>query len=259
LVSLVETIREYGIHSVAVPPLGCGYGGLDWSEVQPLIKRHLGELPNVHVELYAPDGAPAAEDMPNRTVNRGLTPGGAAVVGLVGKYKAALLDPFVRLIEIHKLMYFLEQAGEPLRLKFDKGAYGPYSQNLRHVLNRLEGHYLSGYGDGKDDPTKVVDLLPNAEEEAADFLAGRFDTEDRMARVATLIDGYEDPFGMELLGSVHWVMMHDEGAAKSVEKAAESVWAWNPRKAHLMKVEHIQRAWQRLKDQKWDTDVVGAI
>lgn len=256
---LVAVVRRLEIRSIAIPPLGCGNGGLQWDEVRPLIERAFADLADVRVELFAPDGAPAAADMPNRTTKKRLTAGGAAVVALVDRYKSALLDPMVRLVEVHKLMYFLEEAGEPLRLSFSKGIYGPYSRNLRFVLNKLEGHYLQGFGDGADDPLKQIDLLPGSAQEASEFLAGRFDTEGRMERVAVLIEGYEDPYGLELLGSVHWVMMNSPQAIESVDDAVTQVWAWNPRKARLMKAAHIGRAWERLKAQHWHTEAASAV
>lgn len=74
-----------------------------------------------------------------------MTPGRASLVGLMDRYLAALLDPFITLLEVHKLMYFLQEAGEPLRLRFVKGPYGPYAENLRHVLVAIEGHLIAGY------------------------------------------------------------------------------------------------------------------
>jgi uncharacterized protein YwgA len=59
------------------------------------------------------------------------------------------------LLEIQKLMYFLQEGGQPLRLNYVKGIYGPYAENLNHVLQALEGHYLRGYGDRTQ---RVLDL-----------------------------------------------------------------------------------------------------
>ena len=71
-----------------------------------------------------------------------MTPGRATLVGLMDVYLRGLLDPFVTLLEVHKLMYFMQEAGERLRLRFVKGFYGPYAVNLRHVLLKVEGHYV---------------------------------------------------------------------------------------------------------------------
>ena len=76
-----------------------------------------------------------------------MTPGRATLVGLMDRYLAALLDPFITLLEIHKLMYFMQEAHEPLRLHYVKGPYGPYAENLRHVLNAIEGHLITGYSE----------------------------------------------------------------------------------------------------------------
>jgi uncharacterized protein YwgA len=108
--------------------------------------------------------------MPNRTERPKMTMGQAALIALMDRYLKGLLDPFVSLLEIHKLMYFLQAAGQPLRLQYEAKDFGPYAKNLRQVLIRLEKHYTQGYGDGKDNPTKTIELLPGAVEEAETFL-----------------------------------------------------------------------------------------
>lgn len=98
-----------------------------------------------------------------------MTAGRATLVGLVDRYLRGLLDPFVTLLEVHKLLYFLQAAGEPLKLKFAEGPYGPYAENLRHVLNAMEGHLISGYADGGDAPDKQLELVPGALDDARTF------------------------------------------------------------------------------------------
>jgi hypothetical protein len=68
-----------------------------------------------------------------------MTAGRAALVELMNRYLGGLLDPFVTLLEVHKLMYFMQEAGEPLQLKYQKAPYGPYAENLRHELHAIEG------------------------------------------------------------------------------------------------------------------------
>jgi O-acetyl-ADP-ribose deacetylase (regulator of RNase III) len=203
---LVATLKRLHIRSIAVPPLGCGNGGLDWNDVRPRIESAFAELPEVRVLVFPPGGAPAASTMPNRTERPKMTMGQAALSALMDRYLKGLLDPFVSLLEIHKLMYFLQAAGQPLRLQYEAKAFGPYAKNLRQVLIRLERHYTQGYGGGKDNPTKTIELLPGAVEEAEVFLKGDEIIRQRMNRMAELIEGFEDPYGLELLSSVHWVM-----------------------------------------------------
>lgn len=259
LKDLVAVVRRLGIGSIAVPPLGCGHGGLDWAQVRPRIERAFAELPNVTVLLYPPAGAPVATEMPNRTERPSMTVGRAALIALMDRYLGGLLDPFVSLLEVHKLMYFMQEAGQDLRLQYDKGTYGPYAQNLRQVLIRLEGHYLQGYGDGADEPSKPIEMLDGAVDAAREFLTGHADVALRMDRVASLIEGFEDPYGMELLSSVHWVMCHNEEAREDVQAAVAAVHAWNERKRKTLKAEHLHLAWQRLKDARWDVESRSAI
>ena len=227
LKDLVATIQKLHIRSIAIPPLGCGNGGLDWNEVLPRIQTALAEVPDVEALVYTPDGAPDAVAMPIRAERPGMTIGQAAIVALMDRYLKGLLDPYVSLLEIHKLMYFLQEAGQPLRLKFEAKNFGPYATNLRQVLIRMESHYTQGYGDGKDSPTQPIEVLPGAAEEAGKFLAGEETIRARMGRVAALIEGFEDAYGLELLSSVHWVMQKNPEARANSETAVADVYKWS--------------------------------
>lgn len=258
LKDLVATIRKLRIRSIAIPPLGCGNGGLDWNEVRPRIEAALAEVPEVEALVYAPSGAPAAAEMPIRTERPKMTMGQAAMIALMDRYLKGLLDPFISLLEIHKLMYFLQAAGQPLRLKFEAKSFGPYATNLRQVLIRMEKHYTQGYGDGKDSPTQPIEILSGAEKEAEKFLAGDETIRARMNRVAELIEGFEDPYGLELLSSVHWVMHKHPEASENPERAAAAVHKWNARKRRTLKSEHILAAWKRLAELGWNESLASA-
>lgn len=248
LVSLIREVRERAIKSIAIPPLGCGLGGLDWRDVRPRILRAFEALPDVEVVLYEPSGPPVPEAMAKRSVAPSMTPGRAVLIELMVRYRQAVLDPFVSLLEIHKLMYLMQEAGEPLRLKFEKGLYGPYAKNLRHVLNELEGHFLTGYGDAADKPELPIELLSNAREAAEDLLTEHPDTQARFDRVARLIHGFETPHGMELLSTVHWVVSRE--AASTPEEAMAKTHAWNERK-RIFDAKQIRLGWQVLHEQGW--------
>ena len=228
LKALVETIRQYNIRSIAIPPLGSGLGGLDWSEVKPRIEAALKPLTDVQVSLYEPQGAPAAEKMAHNREAPTMTAGRAALIELMRRYLAGLLDPFISLLEVHKLMYFMQEAGEPLRLRYQKDPYGPYAENLRHVLHTIEGHFVVGYADGGDAPDKHLKLVPGAAEEAAAFLKQHPDIRARFDQVSKLVEGFESPFGLELLSTVYWVMKNE--AASSVDEVVYRTYAWNERK-----------------------------
>lgn len=250
LADLIKVVQQHQIRSIAVPPLGCGLGGLDWEEIRPLIIEAFQVLPEVFVTLFEPAGAPQTsamitlDKMPNMTVGR------AALLGLMRRYLAAVMDPTITLLEVHKLMYFMQEAGEYLRLNYQKAHYGPYAVNLRHVLSLIEGHFISGYGDAEDRPDKPLELKPHASEQAEIFLAKHKATQQRFERVASLINGFETAFGMELLATVHWVVTREE--AKTAEQAITKIHDWNARK-QMFSSHHIQVAWTRLHEAGWLT------
>jgi len=170
------------------------------------------------------------------------------LIELMRRYLAAVLDPFVSLLELHKLMYFMQEAGEELNLTYEKGTYGPYAKNLRHVLSLIEGHFIRGYGDAADRPNRPIELLPKATQLAEGFIVSHPKTQDRFDRVARLIHGFETPFGMELLSTLHWVSTRE--AADSLEKAIRQTYAWSERK-HIFEEKQIRLAWKVLKSQNW--------
>jgi O-acetyl-ADP-ribose deacetylase (regulator of RNase III) len=252
LQALAADVRRLGIHSIAVPPLGCGLGGLDWRVVRPMIEQTFAASPNVRVLLFEPAGTPDAKAMPVRTARPRMTPARALFIKLMDAYAA--LEYSRTLLEVQKLAYFLQEAGEPLRLKYEAGHYGPYATNLNKVLEVMEGHFIRGYGDSQK-PGAEIELLPGAVEEAAIFLADKSDSLARLEQVAQLIQGFETPYGMELLATVHWVA--HRGGPQSKEPAADAdsairqIHAWNPRKQQVFKREHIRTAWQQLEQSGW--------
>ncbi|MDF5715003.1 MAG: macro domain-containing protein [Rhizonema sp. NSF051] len=248
LLDLIGAVQQYQIRSIAIPPLGCGLGGLNWEEVRPLIMEAFQSLPEVAVLLFEPTGAPQATAMVKEGKVPNMTVGRAALIGLMRRYLAAVMDPTVTLLEVHKLMYFMQEAGEPLRLKYKKATYGPYAENLRHVLSHIEGYFISGYGDAEDQPDKPLELKPYASEQAETFLTEHKATLQRFNRVADLIKGFETTFGMELLSTVHWVATQE--AITTAEDAVTKIHAWNAHK-RIFEPEHIYLAWKRLCEEGW--------
>ena len=244
LQDLRRVLTELAIESVALPPLGCGLGGLDWTKVRPRIEAALADLP-MRALVFEPQGAPAPEQMPERRPRPRMTPFRATLIWLLGRY----LTPgeSASPLEVQKLLYFLQEAGEPLGLRFEKQRYGPYADAARHAVQGLEAHYLIGFGDGTG--SGDVSLLPGAVDEATAFLADHPDTRERYGRVEQLIDGFETPYGLELLATTHWVAVQEH--AESPGDAAELVRAWSQRKGRLFTDEHVDVAWRRLDEGGW--------
>jgi O-acetyl-ADP-ribose deacetylase (regulator of RNase III) len=249
LKALIELVKKERIKSIAVPPLGCGNGGLDWGDVRPLITQAFSELPDVNVQLFYPEGAPKAIEMKIATKRPPMTPGRAVILEVLNRY--ALPEYRLTLLEIQKLAYFMQEAGEPLRYRFVKQQYGPYAENLHHVLQAMEGHFVRGYGDRSRDVS--LELYPDAVTEAENFLAKKADTQQRIARVTSLIEGYETPYGLELLSTVHWVVMHDSvaGGREKLDNVPSAVHSWNEHKRRTFPGPRIEAAWHRLKSEGW--------
>ncbi len=245
LKALVVEVRNRGIRSIAIPPLGSGLGGLTWTEVRPRIEAALSGVSDLRVIIFEPNSAPAvtkSRDVPSMSAGR------AALVVLIDRYLGGLMDPFVTLLEVHKLMYFMQEAGEPLRLNYAKAPYGPYAENLRHVLNAVEGHLVSGYADGGDAPDKQIELVPGAVRDAVAFLNHNRETVSRFDRVGKLVEGFETPFGLELLATVHWVATRED--AMDAKSAAAKVYAWNERKKRFSP-RQIGIAFEALRTNGW--------
>ncbi len=230
LKALREVIRENGIHSIAIPPLGSGLGGLNWGNVRSRIEEALRDFEDLRIVVFEPGEAPKTQQMPKHRSAPEMTPGRAALVGLMDRYLGGLLDPSVTLLEVHKLMYFMKISGEPAmdKLRVVKGLYGPYAENLTHVLREVEGYFISGYRDGGDQPEKQIELVPGAVADADAFLEKHPDTRTRFDRVADLVAGFESSFGLELLSTVHWVITQE--SASNLDDLISRVYGWNDRK-----------------------------
>ena len=249
LVALVDEIENRQIRSVALPPLGSGLGGLDWAAVRSRIEIALSELSaDVRVVVFEPAGPPDANVMARLTEAPEMSPGRAALVMAMHAYLSGLMDPSVTLLEVHKMMYFLQFAGEPLRLRYTKADYGPYAENLRHVLHGIEGHFISGYSDGGDAPDKQLGLVPGAITDANAVLDNNSDTSSRLERVVDLVQGFETPFGLELLSTVHWVIAEEK--ALTVDEVIERTYSWNLRKQMFYR-EQIVLACEVLESKGW--------
>ncbi|MDX7999759.1 macro domain-containing protein [Xenorhabdus sp. Reich] len=250
LEALVESIKKHDIKSIAIPPLGAGLGGLDWELVREKIETAMSELFEVRVLIYQPKGAPENDKMAHHKEVPKMTAGRAVLIELIQRYLKGLLDPSVSLLEVHKLLYFMQEAGEPLRLNYQKAHYGPYAQNLRHVLNVIEGHFISGYSDGGDAPDKVLQLVPGAIDEANAFLEKHPETRERFERVSCLVEGFESPFGLELLSTVHWLNKYEQ--VRGSEEIVRATHNWNERKQQFT-TRQIDVAVKTLERKHWLT------
>ena len=240
---LIDVIKKQNIQSIAIPPLGCGNGGLGWNEVFPLIEKAFEKVPNVDARIYPPDNTPNADTISENTNTKRpkMTEGRAALLLLLDGYREVGYG--LSRIETQKLVYFLQEIGFNLNLDFVKYEYGPYADNLRHVLERIDGHFIKGVGDGV--VASEIKPIPEALEEAKLFVKNNSpEMFNYIDSVKDLISGYESLYGLELLSTVHWVVKHEQ--VTSWQEAVTHVHSWNRRK-QAMQPMHIETAWNRLK------------
>ncbi|MGB3674332.1 MAG: macro domain-containing protein [Candidatus Nanopelagicales bacterium] len=260
LLDLVQVIKDLGITSIAVPPLGAGNGGLDWAEVEPRITAALTELPEVRTVLYAPAGGVRAIAAPT-TIR--MTAARALLLEAMRRYlqRRRGIEPWedptgVSHLEIQKLMYFANLVDPTLKLDFATGRYGPYSEKVRHLLAGMEGAYTTGFGDGSAKALQLdpIAVTPLGERALADYFAANPDQAQRIAAdldvVLAAIDGFEGPYGVELLASTHWVATQQN--ARDPQSAATTVRQWTKRKGRIYTDDRVTVALTRVLETERD-------
>ncbi|NRB42448.1 MAG: macro domain-containing protein [Pseudomonadales bacterium] len=249
-------ILENQVSSIAVPPLGAGNGGLKWSEVKPHVEEILGDLNGVEVIVFEP--TVKYQNVAKKEGVEQLTPARALIAELVRRYWVLGME--CSILEIQKLAWFLQRSilatskDDPLRLRFEAHFYGPYSNNLVHLINALDGSYLSS--DKRIPDAEPLDVIwfndKNKDRIAAYLNSEAQDYIDVLDRTTQLIDGFESPYGMELLSTVDW-LIQKEHCEPTVEAIEEGIlkWPagehWAKRKAALFERKHIKIALDRLQ------------
>lgn len=241
LSDLKRIIEEYKIKSIAVPPLGCGNGGLEWDSVKDLIYKYLHDL-DTEIILYTPY-SPNVYEIPINHTQPQMTISRAVLIKLMTLYRE--LEYKLTKLEIQKLCYFAKEVGlaEFSKLRFQKHHFGPYADNLRHTLNDMEGHYIRGTGDN-DKAQSEIEILDLGLELAEKVLTENPETLIGIQKVQDIIRGFETPYNMELLSTVHWALKHSD--LKSLEAVTEYVQAWSERKKNLFSEYDIKVAFERL-------------
>lgn len=223
-------VVEKGIRSIAVPPLGCGNGGLEWGAVRPRIEAALGDLEGVDVVVYEPTAA--YQNVRKRKGVEKLTPARALIAEMVRRYYVLGIDCTV--LETQKLAWFLDRTirrmklKDPLKLHFKADRYGPYAHDLTHLLERLDGSYLHCDKRLTDaEPFDVIRFEDAKRETVGLYLNGPEAQEYRPALEATdeLIDGFQSPLGLEVLATVSW-LVEREGAPATLEGIRDGLRHW---------------------------------
>lgn len=226
---LRRVIQEKRIRSIAIPPLGCGNGGLDWRTVRPVIEQALEDLQDVEITIYEPTRE--YQNIAKRAGVEKLTPARALIAELVRRYWVLGIE--CSLLEIQKLAWFLEREitssglENGLELQFVANRYGPYAHRLTHLLDYLDGSYLRSkvrIPDAK--PTDVIAFNDAKKDTVAAYLKSEASTYlSTLDRVSRRVSGFESPLGMELLATIDWLIAREGCKPELAEiKAALRTW-----------------------------------
>jgi O-acetyl-ADP-ribose deacetylase (regulator of RNase III) len=256
---LVRVVHEKGIRSIAVPPLGCGNGGLEWSQVRSEIEAAAAHLPDVEFVVYEP--TQDYQNAPKRQGVEELTPARALIAELVRRYSVLGLE--CTNLEVQKIAWFLSRQidelglSDPLDLRFTADEYGPYADRLRHLLNGLDGSYLHSEKRLADaGPLDLIWFEDSKRKKVEEYLRS---PEAKvylpaLERTAKLIDGFESPLGMELLATVDWLLTEGKwkGSVDDMRRGLES-WPGGKRaasrKLSLFDKPLLKLALERLMDE----------
>ncbi len=242
---MVKVIEVYKIKSIAIPPLGCGNGGLKWEKVKPLLDKYLGKLIDVAIQIYEPNDA-VKEILQKEAVKKdvGLTAARAMLLYALFKYEK--LGEVATVFSANKLAYFLQKSGEPLRLEFVPYKYGPYAQAIEKVLYALNGKYLKGLEQMQARAFEPLQLNYQMFDEVERYVATNLssDQKRRLESLFNIIDGFETTLSLEILSSAHFLI--SENPKLTEDQLFEKIQDWNERKKNLVKKEYISIALEHL-------------
>lgn len=256
LKDLVEVIQLYKIQSIAIPPLGCGNGGLKWENVKPLMEKELFgltiEVANQETEvefiLFEPSEIAYTSKRKRNKKTPILTNFRSLILNSIIRYKELEYD--LTILEVHKLAYLLQRLGANLGLQFERHLYGPYADSLRHALDDLEGYYLDGtkYKSAKVfDRIKIESSKIEAIEQSLQKIKLKKDKE-AFDNLSKLIDGFESPLGMELLATIDYLAKEDKALLQNTDLLLTEIANWSKRKQNLMKPYYVEATVNRLKE-----------
>ena len=225
LENLIDIIHKYAIKSIAIPPLGAGNGGLDWYRVKDLIVSKLSSL-DCDIVVFEPGHeAISAEKKVTLTQARALLVYMLDRVQREGNEATAF--------SAVKSVYFLQKFGAEkiFNMKFEKYIYGPYCDQVRHVLHAIDGGYIRGFADMTKKPFEPFDVIPEKMSEVKYKVESDILLNDIVTRTCQFLDGFWDDFSLELMSSVDYLISVRPDA--SVDEVYDLLGAWNERKKKL--------------------------
>lgn len=244
LKALKQKLIELEIKSVAMPPLGCGNGGLDWEKVKTLIESELANL-DIDILVFEPNDAIRSVLQKQETGKEvKLTPARAMLLYTLFAYES--MGEQSSLFVANKLAYFLQRSGENLKLKFEAHHYGPFSVQLNHVLYHLNGVYLNGLEQNQSKPFEPLQLNYQRWEEVNSYVQKELKPEQltRLHDILNLISGFESTFSLELLATVAFLLAENPDISR--DEILREIESWSARKIKMFRKEYVDIAHQHL-------------
>jgi O-acetyl-ADP-ribose deacetylase (regulator of RNase III) len=247
LKELAKVIEKYSIESIAIPPLGCGNGGLKWEKVKPMIENHLQHLTHVNIQVFEHNET-VKEILKQQETNKEtkLTPARAMVLYAMFYYES--LGENASLFVANKLAYFLQRLGEKSlnKLKFEASHYGPYSVQVEHLLHNVNGKYLKGLEQMNAKAFEPLELQYDKINEVSDYIKKELNSEQRsrLLNLIKLIDGFQSALSLEILATVDFVRKDNPGINQ--EDIVKTIHNWSDRKRKLFQEKYIQIATNHL-------------
>lgn len=262
---LKEHYREWGITSLAVPPLGCGQGQLEWRVVGQTLYRHL-KLVDIPVELFAPFGTPEGELQPSFL-------DGGEHRQLVQDQKDApyhVPPPWVALVEIlrtidqepyhwsvgrtafQKIAYFATESGIPTGLKYSRGSYGPYAPELKRQITALVNNGLVREERlGRMFAIHTGQTFDDARRVYADQLRGWRDTIDRITDLFMRMNTQQ----AEVAATVHFVAaeLRQAGSTPTESDILREVLQWKQKRRPPLDEKEVALTIRNLNMLRWIT------
>lgn len=248
LQELAKAIQELDIRSIAIPPLGCGNGGLAWEVVETLMQKYLATLQNVDILIFKPNDA-IKELLMKQEVNRDVKMTDARAMLLYAMFFYETGGEVSSLFVANKIAFFYQLIGasEFKGLKFSAESYGPYSANVAHIVHALNGRYIHGFGQMQSLPFEPLFLEYNHINEIRTFVRQlKQEQIKHIVNLTKLISGFQSALSLEVLATVAWIKRERINITK-----AETILAiadWSQRKRELFKEEYIDLAWERLEE-----------
>jgi len=257
LKELAKVMEEYKIESIAIPPLGCGNGGLKWEKVKPMIEKYLGHLTQVDIQVFEPNEA-IKEILKQQVTTKAvkLTPARAMVLYAMFYYES--LGENASLFVANKLAYFLQRLGEKSlnKLKFEASHYGPHAVQVEHLLHHVNGPYLKGLEQMNVKAFEPLELQYDKMKEVSDYIRKELNSEQRtiLSNLVKLIDGFQSALSLEILATVDFV--RKDNLSISQEDIVKTIHDWSDRKRKLFQEKYIQIATNHLQDYSNRLDIL---